>query len=305
MYNPIYTISNQLSVTLANRNTKFTAFIPNNAAFRASQIPSIAAINSGAFSAGKLDTLLRYHLIPGQIYFSTDIPTTFPNIQLPSLLSIGTLPGTSLPINLPIYPSRRTTGATGFWANNIPVVTPDIKVQNGVMHITATLVAPPSLVLAQLIYADPNYSLFVAAIARGDSGQVGLNRIDSVFKFPLASITFFAPNNAAFNAIGITTAAQINAMPVQSVRGLVVNHLMGSKAFSVNFANTFTFYPTLLSGGIPGYPGVKVQTTFAGGFGVAMQVQSVGMGTAVANVTALDRNCINGVVHNVDKVLLP
>jgi uncharacterized surface protein with fasciclin (FAS1) repeats len=284
-----------------DRNNSFTAYIPNDAAFIASGFPSIAAVN--ALPVASAQGIVNYSIVPGEILASTDIPTTFPNLQLPTLIVIGVLPGTAIPLTVSTFPSRR---ATGFWVNNIPAATLDQRVANGIIHIMQRVVAPPTIApIKPVLFADPTYSLFAAAVARGDSGQTGLNKIDSALNFALANLTVFAPNNAAFNAIGITSAAQINGMPVQNARGLVVNHIMGSRAFSVNFTNAFAFYPTLLSSGIPGYPGVKVQTTFTGPFGTAMQVQSVGMGAGVANVTTLDRHFLNGVVHNIDKVLLP
>ncbi len=152
---------------LSDSTKLFTVFLPNNAAFIASGFPSLAAVN--AQSATTLGGIVGYSIIPGKQFTSDMIPTTFPNIQLPTAVYTGNLlPGTSLQFNLTTFPSRRTSG---FWDNNIPVLQPDIKMQNGVVHVVAGIVAPPSTVLKSMIYADANLSYFKAAIARADSGS--------------------------------------------------------------------------------------------------------------------------------------
>lgn len=297
-----------LSGYLNNDSQNLTVFIPNNAAFIASGIPSIGVVN--ALPAASLAGIVSYSIIPGERFVDsiTPISTNFPNVQLPSYITISTLPGTAIPINLPVFPSKRPTG---FWLNNIPVTGSNLRASNGIVHFLSRIVAPPTQVLAQLLGFDPNISLFNALIARGDSGQVGLNAIGGAtgaLAYPIANLTVFAPTNAAFNAIGITSAAQINAFPVQTARAIAVYHIMPYRAFSVNFPTTATFFPTLLNGGIPTHPGVKVQATFIGGFGAALQVTGVGNGGVAANSFApanLDKNAVNGVEHIIDRVLLP
>jgi hypothetical protein len=98
-----------LTALLSDKTSVFTFFAPTNAAFQASGIPSEAAL--AAFRPGQLDTLLRYHLVGGQRLTSSLIPTTFPNMQLPSSFVLAP-PSASLPpgLRMSIFPSRR--GAT-------------------------------------------------------------------------------------------------------------------------------------------------------------------------------------------------
>ena len=309
---------------LFNDNTTiFTAFIPNNAAFRFSGIPSIGVVN--ALPAATLGAIISYSLIPGEQFVDTltASATSFPNVQLPSFLTISSIPGTAIPINLPIFPSKRPNG---FWANNIPIVASNFRVQNGIIHITAAIVNPPSNTLAGLMSTDPNLTIFNAAIARGDSGQpVGLTQIGYALAYPVANLTVFAPTNAAFKGLinalsgGLIPLAAPDAVFIgflnnpafvsaQTARGIVTYHIMPYRAFSVNFPTTATFFPTLLNQGIPLHPGVKVQATLIGGFGAALAVTGVGNGGIPAISTApvnLDRNGVNGVLHVIDRVLLP
>ncbi len=88
---------------------------------------------------------------------------------------------------------------------------------------------------------------------------------------------------------------------------------MGDRAFSVNFPDAPAFFPTLLNGGIPSHPGVQVQTSFTGPFGTGLQITGLGTlppggapysgGAAIAS--PFDKIAVNGILHVIDKVLLP
>lgn len=189
----------------------FTVFLPNNAAFRASGITSIAMIN--AFPIATVGAIVQYHIIPGQQYTSADVPTTFPNIQLPTYLTIGALPGTPLPLKMSTFPSTR---ANGFWDNNIPVLTPDLKFKNRVVHLVAAIVNPPSQVLKSAIGRNLNLNYFKAAIARADSGQTGLNKLDSLLNYPVTNMTVLAPSDAAFQTLifGLVFQTYLSGRPM-------------------------------------------------------------------------------------------
>ena len=181
---------------LSDTKSLFTVFLPNNDAFRVSGIPSVAVVNSLPLSS--LVPLVQYHIIPGRQYLSDSVPSAFPDIQLPSYLTIGTLPGTPIKLNMSTFPSTRTNG---FWDNNIPVVQPDLKFSNGVVHLVAALVSPPSQVLKDAIYSNPDLTYFKAAIARADSGQTGLNKLDSLLGYAVTNMTVLAPSDAAFQTL--------------------------------------------------------------------------------------------------------
>lgn len=191
-----------------------TAFIPNNDAFRASGIPSINVVN--ALPLASLGGIVGYSIIPGQQYLSTTLPTTFPNTQLPTSITIGQLPGTTINLQLTTFPS---VSATGFYDNNIPVVKPDMKMKNGVVHVMAAIVAPPSQVLRDAMYNNPNLTYFKAAIARADSGETGLNKFDSLLNYPVTNMTVLAPNDAAFQTLifGLAFQSYLSHFPAPTL----------------------------------------------------------------------------------------
>ena len=263
--------------TLGLDSTVFTVFLPNNNAFRLSGIPSIDVVN--ALPLATLGAIVGYAIIPGQQFTSTNISTKFPNEQLPTSVNVGTLPGTPLPFNLTTFPSISNNS---FYDNNIPVIKPDILLKNGVVHLVAAIVAPPSQVLKDAIYSNPQLTYFKAAIARADSGQVGLNKLDSLLGYAVTNMTVLAPNNAAFQtlifgtaysfllqqgypqAAAAQTATQLSSspdvfsnpalfgtLPAASVRGILVYHFLASPnpltgAYEPNirvFSNNFSTTP--------------------------------------------------------------
>ena len=197
------------------------------------------------------------------------------------------------------------------WVNNIPITEQDLLAANGVIHKTAALVAPPTTTIKGILASDPtNFSILSAAITRADSGQVGLNRLDSAMNYVPANLTLFAPDNNAFRAMfppgtpDVAIIALLNNpafFTATTVRGLIAYHLLGSRAFSVNFSSTPSPYNTQLV--IPG-PTPTVVPVIVANTGASFTVKGVANATA-SNVTTRDRHAINGVVHVIDQALRP
>ncbi|HEX5655382.1 MAG TPA: fasciclin domain-containing protein [Chitinophagaceae bacterium] len=330
-----------ISTLLGDKNAVVTFFAPDDAAFIGSGIPSAAAI--ATLRPGFLDTVLKYHLVGGQKFGSASIPTTFPNnLYLQSMLLLAA-PSAALPpgLRMPIFPGK--TGPAMF-ANNIPVTQADIAVANGTMHKVARIVAPPSQYLWERINADTSMSYLKAAIIRADSGVAAPNRLQDALVNPAANLTIFAPTNAAFRALltgqitlaliamgtdpatAAATAAALASTPnvfatpalypvitPTLVKGIVVYHILGVRAFSVNLPPVATLVKTLLNTAIAAHPGVTVQATFGPTGVTAATVKGLANATAsnlLINPTPApagnsDQHYINGVIHKIDQVLLP
>ncbi len=279
-------LADALFTTTAN----LTVFAPNNAAFRLSGVPSIAVIN--ALPLTTLVPLLQYHVLGYQVP-AASIPETFPNLLSHSLFA---LPGAPAPfVRMPIFPSRRGTAA---WVNNIPVTKADILATNGVIHAVAALVQPPSQTLSAIISGDTSLTFLRAAILRADSGQVGINRLDSAMNLAYGpNLTIFAPDNNAFRAflgaLGLPpSTAVFAALPVQTVRAIVSYHGLGIRVFSPNLPATAIAVPTLLTAAVPG---TTLSISTAGVKGLA--------NPTVAAITTANRNALNGIIHVVNQVL--
>ncbi|MEO5946451.1 MAG: fasciclin domain-containing protein [Chitinophagaceae bacterium] len=308
--------------SLSNTSLRFTLFAPNDAAMTSSGI-SLAVIN--ALSVSTVTSLMQYHVVP-QVVSTASIPTTFPNLQYPTLLNPA--PALSALLRLTTFPSRR---ANGIWVNNIPITVPDIQAVNGVMHKVALVVSPPSRYVYDRINTDADLSIFKAAIIRADEGLAPTSptSIIGVMNNIGANLTVYAPSNQAFkNLISALTMGMIptnapdatyisflasNNVTTQTVRGIVVYHITLSRAFTNNIPITALSIPTFLNLGIPSHPGITIASTFTGPSVSAATVKGVANATAsniAINPTpdpagTSDQHFLNGVIHKIDQVLLP
>lgn len=66
---------------VSDKNSVFTVFAPNNDAFTRSGV-SAGLIN--VLPASTVASIVQYHVIPGRSITSSAIPTTFPNVQMPT-----------------------------------------------------------------------------------------------------------------------------------------------------------------------------------------------------------------------------
>ncbi len=105
--------------------------------------------------------------------------------------------------------------------------------------------------------------------------------------------------------------ALFSVLTAETVKGIVVYHLLGARAYSVNLPTTATNTPTLLNSAIPAHPGVTVQATFGATGVTAAAVKGAANATA-SNILinplpggTSDQNYINGVLHKIDQVLRP
>ena len=317
---------------LMDSSKVFTVLLPNNAAFIASGISSVEFINAMPISS--VGGIVQYSLIPGQQWSTDKIPTTFPNIQLPTSVTIGVLPGTTVPLKMSVFLSKR--GNT-VWANTIPVVKADNKFRNGLIHVMAAVVSPASQVLKDAMYANPELAYFKAAVARADSGQVGLAKLDSLLGYGVTNMTVLAPNNKAFQSLifGLAFKGYLSQIPkptamdsaiavamgngavaagpaflstnnvsTATIKGLLAYHFLATntgagfqpniRVFSNNFATTPTLYTTLVNAGVPVHPGILAQATFGAGSPFVTSLKFTGYAGAATPFGGTPANAVAG-----------
>lgn len=287
-------IRSGMLTTLTDRNNQFTVFAPTDAAFIASGFP-LAAIN--ALPAASVASIVQYHIIPGRKLMSTVVPTSFPNVQMPTSLIIPA-PNTNPLVRFSNFPSKR---GDRVWVNNIPVTTPDVDTDNGAVHVISAVLAPPSRVLLDTISREADMSYLVAAILRADVGVPAGSRFQDFLANPLANFTIMAPTNAAFNALFTSlrlpaSPASFSLLPVAQVQGIVAYHVLMGRAFSPNLPTSATPVPTLLSASLPTAPLLTIDAT---------QGVRGARNPSFSRITAVDRHAINGVYHKIDQVLMP
>ena len=339
---------------ISNINNSFTVYVAGNPAMRqfitAASGGAVPAGSPDAVYSGFISSVLPvasaagivgFNIVP-QTLTTAEIPTTFPNFQYPSILNPA--PTISALLRLTTFPATRN----GNWLNNIPMTSVNITAANGIINHVAAVPTPPSKYLWDRINTDPGLTYLKAAINRADSGATAASSLQGALLNIGANLTVFAPTDAAFQAtltgaiyqglVGLgypadaTTLALASAMastptvfsnpalyPVltaQTVKGIVVYHILGTRAFTNNFPTTTTSYPTLLNGGIPAHPGVALTAVFGVPFVTSATVKGWGNATAsnlIINAAPLtpdpfgtsDQFYLNGVLQKIDQVLLP
>jgi len=251
---------------LLNANQK-TVFAPTNDAFIAAGINSLP-------DQATLNAVLSYHVIASRVT-AADLPT--------GSAAITTLGGD-------FYLSNN--GANGVFINGTTeVVATDILATNGVVHVIDKVLLPPSKTIAQIaeaatMAATPEFTILVAALARtsgtADDLLAAAGSAD-------AALTVFAPTDAAFNTLlGSLNMQSIDEVPLADLVAILKHHIVGARVFSTDLTDGAV---TTLNGDVTISATNGTITDGSGG---------------TANLTSsLNILGTNGVVHVIDKVLIP
>lgn len=263
-----------LSATL-NSAGPFTVFAPDNAAFAASGVTT-ATINS--LTPAQVESILLYHTLASRVP-AADVPAG-PNAK------VVTASGDSVFV---------TKNASGVYVNGVKVLQADINASNGVIHRIEKVLMPPMgdiVVTAQ----TPGSGLdsLVKAVVRAATGPGGDPTILTTLQSSI--VTVFAPNNAAFTQLlGILGTNNINNIPVATLVAVLKYHLVVGRAFSSDLANGSV---TMAAGGTTT---VNLTNGTAGG----PTITGTQNGGSRSNIVATNIMARNGVVHVIDRVLLP
>jgi transforming growth factor-beta-induced protein len=164
---------------------------------------------------------------------------------------------------------------------NTAIIATDVQATNGVVHVIDKVLLPGKTI-AEIAASDDNFSILVEALTK--AGLV------EVMNGP-GNFTVFAPTNAAFSALftqlGVSGIADLSA---ETLTPILLYHVLGTEKKSGDL--TAGYYSTLS----------PAQGNYA-----SMNV-SISDGVYIdkdTKVTTADIDAINGVIHVVDKVLLP
>ena len=274
-----------VAITLGNKNPNdpggnYTVFAPTNSAFNRLGIRE--AIDLTALQPDFLTKTLYYHVYSGSLPGSAlTVGSTSP-----SALSTPTATGYTRRI------VRRADGSQ--YVNGSKILGTDVKAANGLVHpIDKVLLATGGNVVESAIalqtakvFVKPELTFLVAAVVK-----CGL-----VATLSGPNLTVFAPTDQAFKDAGIPDLAALNAMPTSTLTTILANHVLAG-----NLGNKFT--PELPDGtSVTAFGNGTLQLgTFNNG---TLTVKSPGISTP-ANMVIPDVQCTNGVVHVIDRVLLP
>jgi uncharacterized surface protein with fasciclin (FAS1) repeats len=249
----------------------FTVFAPTDDAFKA------VGVDQAFITANTKETLaavLKFHVL-GTKVASTELATA-------DNTEVATLNGKAYV----------TKNASGVSINGAKVTTADVAASNGVIHIIDRLIFPPKTDIVAFLQANTDYSLLVAAVVK--AGLVSTLQGAGPF-------TVFAPKNSAFTALGApyATAAGINgldATQTAALKNILLYHVVAARVFSQNLkAGSVGTALATKSVMIDLTSGVKVTGIAAGN----------SANVVTSPVSSFNAVTTNGVIHTIDKVLLP
>ena len=265
-------IKANLQATLSGAGP-FTVFAPDDAAFTASGITS-AVLNT--LTPAQVSNILLYHTLGARVT-AADVPAG-PNAK------VTTASGDSVFV---------TKNASGVYVNGIKVNTADVGADNGVIHVIGRVLTPPAGNIVETAVAGGLDSL-VKAVTRATTAPGGDPTLAGTLSS--ATLTVFAPTNAAFTQLlGALSLTDINQIPIGTLLAVLRYHVVGGRAFSSDLAN----------GNLAMLAGGNTTINLTNGTGGGPTVTGNGNAGNRSNITATNIVCRNGVVHLIDRVLLP
>ncbi len=252
------------------RKGTLTLLAPNNAAFQASGFADAAAVK--ALPMGTVKSILQYHVLGYRIPAS--------EIVVGKNTAVPTLQGGDVYVT-------KTAASSGVSVNNALITKTDMQGENGLVHVIDHVLMPPTQNILEIAQANPNLSFLVSAVDRAATINPA---VYSALTSGKNIYTVFAPTNEAFIAAGFPTMASIQAAPAATLAAVLLNHIIADRAFS----------PTLTKGDVSSAAGGKLAVDVSNG----VTVTSKG-NTLASKVLKADILATNGVVHVIDRVLLP
>jgi transforming growth factor-beta-induced protein len=250
-----------LDVALKNNAATLTVFAPDDNAFLAIASALGTDIN-GLLALPNLTDILTYHVL-GTIVPSTAVtngaivqPLSTTNTLKLTKTSIGTV-----------------------FINQAKVTTADLTANNGVVHVLNGVLLPAETVADVAI--DNGFTTLTTAIITAELLPAVTN--------PLATLTVFAPTNAAFDQLATSLGTNVTGLlALPNLADVLAYHVLGTEVPSSAVTNGAIVQPLSTTNTL------KLTVTSTGNVYVNQ-----------AQVTAVDIAADNGVVHVLNKVVLP
>ena len=268
----------------ANKGPRGNTFATFNAALGSSGLASVFARNNltafaptdAAFAAlglnpgnvrnvPNLREILLYHVVEGRV-LSTDLVDGF----------VPTVNGAAVEIN--------TSGPT---VNEANIILANIRARNGVIHGIDQVLLPPTENIVEIALGNDDFSILVDAVVA--AGFVDLLATTN-------NLTVFAPTNDAFVALleelNFDSLEDLideeDGIGIAGLQGVLAYHVFAGRVFSSDLSNTT----------ITMFSGDEVTIDVSG-------PSLIDVNERISGVIATDIQATNGVIHVIDKVILP
>lgn len=274
-----------VAVTLSNKNPNdaqgnFTVFAPTNDAF--AQLGFATAGDLAVLQKDFLTNTLLYHVSNGRTQGS-ELSEGFAS---PSLLAVN----------------RKFIERDGdLYINGSKIIATDVQANNGIVHAidkvmlaTGVDIVQSAIALSNAqVFVVPELSFLVEAVLYADLAGALTQSPGS------PSFTVFAPTDQAFMELGealgvpLEVPADIRKLPKETVTAVLLNHVI---------PNNGRFTSELNAGSITPLGGTNLTLgAFTNGYLTVKGMSNM----EAANMVIPDVQTTNGVVHVIDKVLLP
>jgi uncharacterized surface protein with fasciclin (FAS1) repeats len=259
-------------VTTLKGTGPFTVFAPNNAAFTKAGITSL-----DNQTAASLTPILTSHVLGGTVK-AADVKS-----------------GTAKTVNKDndIYLSKNADGV--FINGNIKVIATDLTASNGVIHVIDNVIIPATASIVGIATSTANKANFTELVELVGAAGLGAT-LDGA---SATGFTVFAPTNAAFTELYKTVPKATLLLPANKalLTRVLLYHVVLNRVFSTDLPNVGAAEVGTVGAGTNA--GDKLTFDLGGGAKVK------GIGSGNSNIVIANLLATNGVVHVIDKVLLP
>ena len=262
--------------TTLNSSGSFTVFAPTNDAFTAF-LTANGFADLDAVPVPLLREVLLNHVISDELFANELSSSYVKTLAKGAASTTNTL-------------SMFVDTSSGVKLNGVSTVTQaDINASNGVIHKVNAVIGLPTVVTHAT--ANANFTSLVAALTRSD--QADQNFVGILSGTANSPFTVFAPTNAAFGSLLTEFSwADLNAVPETVLEKTLKYHVVtGSNILASGIPSTATNINTFLN-----------QTFSVNATGGA---KITDYNNRVSNIVATDVQCDNGVIHVIDKVIVP
>ncbi|WP_310733628.1 fasciclin domain-containing protein [Rubrivivax albus] len=244
-----------------------TVFAPTDDAFAA--LLAELGITKDALLADTalLTAVLTYHVVPGRV-----LASGVPAGEAVTTLEGGIFKPTAMAGGLAISDGRNRV-------SNIVVT--DVLASNGVIHVIDKVLLPADKDIVQTAIATPQFSILVEAV-------VAAGLVDAL-SAP-GPLTVFAPTDDAFAAL-------------LTELGITKDALLADTALLTAVLTYHVVDGRVLASGVP--IGADITTLQGGTFSVDADLAITDGRDRMASIVATDVLASNGVIHVIDRVILP
>lgn len=211
---------------------------------------------------------------------------------LTQVLTYHVLPGRVLKADVPLGAALTTVQGESFSVDaslaitdrngrKAAIVATDVVASNGVIHVIDKVILPKIPTIVEAALANPDFSILAEAVVAADlASALGGG----------GPFTVFAPTNAAFAAL----LAELNISKAA---------LLADKALLTKVLSYHVVPGRVYAAAVP--LNTPISTLQGGSFSVDAMLRISDANGRVVGISATDALALNGVIHTLDRVMLP